>query len=91
MAKPRVFADFHNADAQGRLRLNCTGTAEDLAQARTTLRDGQFLTLYSDDLEVDGLVRYSSEESVWVAEIDWNAIREKKTPSAKTADKIIVA
>ncbi|MDS3859664.1 hypothetical protein RIF25_02470 [Thermosynechococcaceae cyanobacterium BACA0444] len=30
MKAPRVFADFHNADTQGRLRLNCMGTAEDL-------------------------------------------------------------
>ena len=28
MNKPRVFADFHNADPQGRLRLNCMGTVE---------------------------------------------------------------
>ena len=25
MNKPGVFADFHNADAKGRLRLNCGG------------------------------------------------------------------
>ena len=25
MNHPKVFADFHNADAQGRLRLNCIG------------------------------------------------------------------
>ena len=31
MATPRIYADFHNADAQGRLRLNCIGTEEDLA------------------------------------------------------------
>lgn len=28
MSNPRVFADFHNADVQGRLRLNCIGTIE---------------------------------------------------------------
>lgn len=28
MNKPRVFADFHNADVQGRLRLNCIGTID---------------------------------------------------------------
>jgi hypothetical protein len=44
MDKPRVFADFHNADAQGRLRLNCTGTIEDLARQKIWLRDGQELT-----------------------------------------------
>jgi hypothetical protein len=35
------------------------------------------LTLYSEDLEVDGLVEYSTEDNLWVAVIDWDAIREK--------------
>jgi hypothetical protein len=72
----RVFADFHNADVQGRLRLNCIGTVGDLARQNIELRDGQLLTLYSEDLEVEGLVQYSSEESLWVAAIDWDAIEE---------------
>ena len=77
MDKLRVFADFHNADVQGRLRLNCIGTVEDLARQQISLQDGQILTLYSEDLEVDGLVQYSTEENLWVAVIDWNAIRQK--------------
>jgi hypothetical protein len=76
MNKPRVFADFHNADTQGRLRLNCIGTVEDLARQQISLQDGQSLVLYSEDLEVDGVVRYSEEENLWVAVIDWDAIRE---------------
>lgn len=76
MNKLRVFADFHNADAQGRLRLNCVGTIEDLARQQISLRDGQLLILYSEDLEVDGVVQYSEEENLWVAVIDWDAIRE---------------
>jgi hypothetical protein len=40
MNNPRVFADFHNADAQGRLRLNCIGTLEDLASQNIELQDG---------------------------------------------------
>ncbi len=70
MDKLRVFADFHNADVQGRLRLNCIGTVEDLARQQISLQDGQILTLYSEDLEVDGLVQYSTEENLWVAVID---------------------
>lgn len=31
-------ADFHNADVQGRLRLNCIGTVEDLARQNIELR-----------------------------------------------------
>lgn len=51
MATPLVYADFHNADAQGRLRLNCVGTLEDLAQQKIELRDGLLLTLYADDVD----------------------------------------
>jgi hypothetical protein len=72
----RVFADFHNADSQGRLRLNCVGTIEDLASQNIGLQDGQLLTLYSEDLEVDGVVQYSTQENLWVAVIDWNQIRQ---------------
>jgi hypothetical protein len=78
MDKTRVFADFHNADAQGRLRLNCTGTIEDLARQKIWLRDGQELTLYSEDLEVNGVVQYSMDENVWVAVINWDEIREQE-------------
>ena len=76
MKKSRVFADFHNADAKGRLRLNCDGTLADLASQKIILRDDQHLILYSEELEVDGIVQYSYEEDLWVAIIDWNAIRE---------------
>ena len=76
MEKPRIFADFHNADVQGRLRLNCAGTVEDLAGQKMVLKEGQSLILYSEDLEVDGVVRYSEKENLWVAVIDWDAIRE---------------
>ncbi|MBD2491563.1 hypothetical protein [Aulosira sp. FACHB-615] len=77
MDKPRVFADFHNADSQGRLRLNCTGTIEDLARQKIWLQDNLNLVLYSEDLEVDGIVQYSHEENVWMAVIDWDNIREQ--------------
>lgn len=75
MNKPKVFADFHNADRQGRLRLNCIGTIEDLAQQQIVLRDGVCLTLYSEELEVEGIVEYSTDEHLWVAIIGWRAIK----------------
>lgn len=74
----RVFADFHNADVQGRLRLNCIGTVEDLARQNIELQNGQLLTVYSEDLEVEGVVQYSSEEKLWVAAIDWNAVKQSE-------------
>ena len=78
MKKLRVFADFHNADVQGRLRLNCIGTVEDLASQNIELQDGQLLTFYSEDLEVEGIVQYSSEENIWVAVIDWDLVKESE-------------
>ncbi|MBD1828130.1 hypothetical protein NDI47_17905 [Microcoleus vaginatus GB1-A2] len=76
MKSPRIFADFHNADEQGRLRLNCVGTIEDLSRQNIKLEDGKFLALYDEELEVDGVVQYSEEESLWVAVIDWKQIRQ---------------
>ena len=79
MNQPRVFADFHNADAQGRLRLNCIGTVEDLAQHQIVLREDLPLILYSEELEVEGVAQYSTDEHIWVAVIDWSAIRDAGT------------
>ncbi|WP_293339424.1 hypothetical protein [Microcoleus sp. CAWBG58] len=76
MNYPRIFADFHNADEQGRLRLNCVGTIEDLSRQNIKLQDGQLLALYDEELEVDGVVQYSEEENLWVAAIDWKQIKQ---------------
>lgn len=84
MVQPRVYIDFHNADPEGRLRLNCIGTTRDLARQQVYLAEGLALTLYSDDvddqgqpaeLEVEGVVQYSDSEQGWVASIEWTAIR----------------
>ena len=73
---PRVFADFHNADAKGRLRLSCIGTTADLKRQGIVLRGGQSVVIYSEELEVEGIVQYSEEEKLWTVMIDWNAIQE---------------
>ena len=79
----KVYADFQNADPQGRLRLNCAGTLRDLSRQQIVLRNGLQLMLYSDDLSdvgepekllALGDVEYSTEEQLWVAKIDWAAI-----------------
>jgi hypothetical protein len=77
MSRPIVYADFHNADSRGRLRLNCVGTIRDLAEKRIVLEEGLRLLLSDDELEVDGEVHFAEEEHVWVAEIDWDAIRQR--------------
>jgi hypothetical protein len=76
MSYPKVYADFHNADVNGRLRLNCVGTIKDLSYLHIELWDGQPLTLYSEESEVNGVVQYSDEEHLWVALIDWDAVHE---------------
>ena len=85
----RVFADFNNADEQDCLRLNCLGTIDDLASQNIELKDGQSLTFYSEDLEVDGIVKYSEEENIWVAIIDWNNIKEKADTCITTTSKTL--
>jgi hypothetical protein len=95
MVRPKVFADFNYADANGRLRLNCVGTTEDLARQGIQLREGLPLTFYMDDVDakgqpddllVEGVVSFSEEEHCWVAAIDWSAIHhaseEQTAPAA---------
>ena len=89
--KMRVFADFHNADTVGRILLNCIGTIEDLASKGISLQSGQELTLYSEELEVNGIVEYSQLENIFVVVIDWEKIREVEELGAKpsVADEVI--
>lgn len=96
MVKPKIYADFHNADSQGRLRLNCAGTMEDLASQNVELREGLALTLYADDLDeqgkpdellADGVVSFSADERCWVATIDWNAICHANDGQGCSANK----
>jgi hypothetical protein len=87
MNKSKVFADFHNADTGDRLRLNCIGTIKDLAQQQIVLREGVCLTLYSEELEVEGVVEYSTDEHLWVAAIDWHAIRDIEPQTSAPADQ----
>lgn len=75
MALPLIFADFMNADPQGRVRLICVGTTEDLARLGVRLEPGLHVTLHDEELEADGEVEFSTDENIWVAKIDWDAVR----------------
>jgi hypothetical protein len=68
--RPLVYADRHNADAGGRLRLNSIGTIRDLSRQNITPRDGLRLTLHDEELGVDGEVCFSPREHLWAAAID---------------------
>lgn len=78
MTGTSVYADFHNADPSGRVRLNLHGTAQDLKALSMELCDGLRLTLSDGELSVEGVVRFSGEEQIWVAEIDWNEIVDRE-------------
>lgn len=88
MNKPRVFSDFHSADTKGRVRLNCAGTAADLERQKIMLRNGQALIIYSEGIEVEGIVHYSEEEELWTAVIDWGAIQEIEPVTSQIAPQI---
>jgi len=75
MAPPAIHADFMNADPRGRVRLNAVGTVEDLGRLGLRLAEGLRVVVHDEELEADGVVTYSADERVWVAVIDWNALR----------------
>lgn len=94
MAAPKIYADFQNLDDHNRLRLTCAGTSEDLARQGIDLHEGLVLTLYMDDADdqgqpdellADGVVHYNEEERVWVASVDWSAIRHASDDSRNDA------
>jgi hypothetical protein len=74
--RPHIYADFNNADAQGRLRLNCAGTVADIARMGFQLAEGMKVRVHDEELEADADVHYSVEEQIWVARIDWHAVRQ---------------
>jgi len=74
---PRVFVDFNNSDRQGRVRLNCVGTVQDLNRLGIVLQEGAEMLLSCVELEVEGIVTYSIEEGLWVARVDWDKVRDR--------------
>lgn len=72
---PRLFADFNNADPEGRVRLSCVGTMKDLEALQISLCEGMRIVIDDHDgLFADAIVRWSESEQIWVAQIDWRAI-----------------
>ena len=71
----RVFADLHNSDRAGRVRLNCQGTTDDLRALRLELSDGLRIVITDSEFEADAIVVRSEEESIWVAKIKWDEVR----------------
>jgi hypothetical protein len=81
MPLPSVIADFNNADRCGRVRLSTVGSLESLARSGLRLVDGLAVRVHDDELEADGVASYSDDEGIWVAAIDWDAIRQISPPA----------
>lgn len=76
MATQSIYADFNNADQMGRLRLNCIGTVRDLGRLGLQLQNGLRVRVHDEELEAEAEIGYSSDEHIWVAKIDWDAIKQ---------------
>ena len=65
-----IFADFNNADYKGRIRLNTSGTLEDLQRKNLKLEAGLKVILDdADELTALATVEYSDDERIWVARL----------------------
>ncbi len=65
-----VYADFNNADEQGRVRLNTDGTLADLKRYSISLSTGQRLMITDGEMGTEGIVEFSDDEQIWVLRIN---------------------
>jgi hypothetical protein len=71
-----LFADFNNADKEGRIRLITAGTINGLKSQNVILVQGLEVLLDDhDELTATGIVEYSDSENIWVAKINWNSFK----------------
>ena len=76
-AVPSIYVDFQNADASGCVRLNTEGSLRDLAALPDGPSDGLMVQLEAEDLRASGVLRFSADEQIWVAELDWSQIEDR--------------
>jgi hypothetical protein len=63
---------FNNADIHGRVRLNTVGALASIDEKSIELIEGKQVELDDDDsLKNVGTLKFSEEENIWVAEIEW--------------------
>jgi hypothetical protein len=77
----RIFADFQNSSRNGHVSLGCVGTRRDMERLGLEFHEGMRVILDDHDSnEADGTVRWEVGRG-WVAEIDWENIRERAAES----------
>jgi hypothetical protein len=94
---PLIYADFMKDDYENRLLLTCLGTHKDLEKYNIRLKDGLKLVFYNDDeddngnpdnLVVEGIVEYDSNNERWAANIIWDDIKNISKLSAEEKQKL---
>lgn len=65
MSELRIFVDFNNRDFDGFLRLNLTGTLEDLRREHMVLEEGMPVTGSDGDLTAKIIVVAPGIEGIW--------------------------
>jgi hypothetical protein len=92
-----IYADFMKMDYEGRLVLTCLGTHKDLEKHNISLKDGLKLVFYNDDeddngnpdnLVVEGIVQYDENNERWVANINWDGIKNISKLSVEEKQKL---
>jgi hypothetical protein len=59
----KLFVDFNNCDADGKVRLNTKGTFDDIKRSGIKLEPGMNIWLDDEDgLAIDGVVEYSEKK-----------------------------
>lgn len=65
MSEIRIFVDFNNGDPDGFLRLNLTGTLEDLRRGHLAIEEGMPVTGSDGDLTAKIIVVAPGIEGIW--------------------------
>lgn len=65
MSELRIFVDFNNRDPDGFLRLNLTGTLEDLRRENLALEEGMLMAGSDGDLTAKIIVVAPGLEGIW--------------------------
>ena len=69
----RIYADFNNTDEDSRVRLDTSGSREDIERSSNELVEGTRVMLYMiDEFEVEGTLVF---DKIWRAIPDWGTIR----------------
>lgn len=75
--QPTLQQTLQNADPAGRIRLNTSGSLRDLDFIPNGPSDGLVVQLESEELRASDVLRYSTDEQIWVAELNWTEIEER--------------